>query len=321
MQGESYPQDWLVVDTKNVSDAIEHVEFWCDPARPSPRMPAPGRRQRWELMLRPGETSEEMQRESVARELLRPWLGSQNVEIERVAVYRFQARIADRFSSGRVFLAGDAAHLTPPFAGQGLVSGLRDVGNLAWKLAWVLRGHATTGILASYDVERRPHAKSTIDLARFMGRMIMPSNMPTAFLVHGAMRVVDALPYTRRLFRDLEIKPKNAFARGLFTRSRGPLRAGASFPQSRVKRGENEVWSDDLLGDHISFVGLGTALQVPTDLRERWRARGGQMLELELPSPRGVGAAVVRPDRVVMLQGRPSPATPLVEDALTLLTR
>jgi len=149
----------------------------------------------------------------------------------------------------------------------------------------------------------------------------MPSNMPTAFLVHGAMRVVDALPYTRRLFRDLEIKPTNAFARGLFTRSRGTSRAGASFPQSRVKRGEQEVWSDDLLGDHISFVGLGTAVHVPTDLRERWRARGGQMLELELPSPPGAGAAVVRPDRVVMLQGQPSAATHLVQDALSLLTR
>jgi 3-(3-hydroxy-phenyl)propionate hydroxylase len=116
-------QDWLVVDAKRVPNPIQDIEFICDPARPVPHMVAPGGRQRWEFMLRPGETAQEMERSESVRQLLAPWCDSQRVRIERTAVYRFHAREAKRFSKGRCFLAGDAAHITPPFAGQGLVAG------------------------------------------------------------------------------------------------------------------------------------------------------------------------------------------------------
>ena len=135
------------------------------------------------------------------------------VDIERVAVYRFHARVAERFSAGRVHLAGDAAHITPPFAGQGLVAGLRDAANLAWKLAWALHGRASPRILESYDDERRPHAKATVRLARLLGKIIMPRNLIAAFVVHGLVRLLQLFPLTRRLFSDLEIKPSSAFRR------------------------------------------------------------------------------------------------------------
>ena len=121
----------------DVPNPIDHVEFICDPRRPTPHMVAPGGRQRWEFMLKPGETREEMERPETVRRLLAPWCDVDQVRVERTAVYRFHAREARSFSKGRCFLAGDAAHVTPPFAGQGLVAGLRDVANLAWKLAWV----------------------------------------------------------------------------------------------------------------------------------------------------------------------------------------
>ncbi len=345
-QGETYAQDWLVVDVRNLAEQIDHVEFWCDPARPSPRMPAPGGRQRWEFMLRPGETREQMEREDVARELMRPWTNGADVDIERLAVYRFHARIAKRFSVGRVFLAGDAAHVTPPFAGQGLVSGLRDAANLAWKLAWTLRGRASADLLGSYDVERRSHATATIDLARFMGRMIMPSNMPAAFAVHGVMRMIDLLPLTRRLFRDLEIKPKNTFSRGLFARRRlrGRLPSGSLFPQGVVREGERITLSDEVLGTALCLVGFGVDPDagLARSTKQRWLAVGGELVHIHrrwqapiaasssrrcedvdgtfVPQAAPVGwAAVVRPDRTVMCEGPASDITGLAEQALSLL--
>lgn len=345
-EGESYPQDWLVADVRNAAQPIDHVEFWCDPARPSPRMPAPGDRQRWEFMLRPGETRAQMEREEVARELMRLWTNGAHVEIERLAVYRFHARIVERFSVGRVFLAGDAAHVTPPFAGQGLSSGLRDAANLGWKLAWVLRGRAAPDILASYDVERRAHAAATIDLARFMGRMIMPRNMLSAFAVHGAMRVIDLLPPTRRLFRDLEIKPKNRFARGLFVRRRfrERLTSGSTFPQGVVKEGERIRLSDEVLGAKLCLVGLGVDPTIGLGARTqaRWLFHGGQLVHIHrrwqgdegasvarrcedvdgtfVPSAAPPGwVAVVRPDNTVMCEGPASEVTRLADAALSLL--
>ena len=345
-RGETYPQDWLVADVRNVAAPIDHVEFWCDPARPSPRMPAPGGRQRFEFMLRPGESREQMEREDVARELMRPWTNGEDVEIERLAVYRFHARIVERFSVGRVFLAGDAAHVAPPFAGQGLVSGLRDAANLAWKLAWTVRGWASADILSSYDLERRTHASSTIELARFMGRMIMPRDMLSAFAIHGVMRVIDRLPLTRRFFRDLEIKPKNAFSRGLFERrrGRGGLTPGSTFPQGVVKEGERIGLGDEVLGTNLCLVGLGVdpaaTLAAPT--KTRWLGCGGSLIHIHRRWQMPIAAscsrrcedadgtfvphaappgriAVVRPDHTVMCEGPASEVTRLAQDALALL--
>jgi 3-(3-hydroxy-phenyl)propionate hydroxylase len=130
--GRTYAEDWLIVDAQDVPDAIDHVEFRCDSKRPTPHMVAPGNRVRWEFMLKPGETREEMESDATVARLLAPWAKAGEIKVERKAVYRFHARSCERYSKGRVFLVGDAAHITPPFAGQGLVAGLREAANLAW---------------------------------------------------------------------------------------------------------------------------------------------------------------------------------------------
>jgi 3-(3-hydroxy-phenyl)propionate hydroxylase len=233
-EGETFAQDWLIVDAVGVPKPIDHVEFLCDPRRPTPHMAAPGGRQRWEFMLQPGEDREQMERPETIRRLLAPWCDMDQIQIERTAVYRFHAREAAAFSKGRCFLVGDAAHVTPPFAGQGLVAGLRDVANLAWKLAWVIGGRAGADILASYDQERRPHARKIINLARFLGALVMPSNRAVAFLVHGLMSAIRLLPAGRALFKDLKIKPQNTFDEGLFWRDRRTLRLGAGSTSRRA---------------------------------------------------------------------------------------
>ena len=141
-----------------------------------------------------------MERPETIRRMLAPWCDSERIQIERTAVYRFHAREASSFS--KALLSGRRCrHVTPPFAGQGLVAGLRDVANLAWKLAWVIRGQASPVILASYDQERRPHAKKIIHLARFLGALVMPSNHLAAFLVHGLISAARVCPWVVRCRR------------------------------------------------------------------------------------------------------------------------
>jgi len=113
-KGKTFAEDWLIVDAKDVGDQFDHVEFICDHRRPTPHLVAPGGRTRWEFMLRPGETLETMEQTGALAALLKPWHMGSDVKIERKAVYRFQARACNAFSKGRVFLIGDAAHVTPP---------------------------------------------------------------------------------------------------------------------------------------------------------------------------------------------------------------
>jgi 3-(3-hydroxy-phenyl)propionate hydroxylase len=347
-EGRSFQQDWLIVDALDVPAPIDHVEFTCDPRRPTPRMVAPGGRQRWEFMLRPGETPEEMERPESVRRLLAPWCDSRRIRIERTAVYRFHARAAKRFSKGRCFLAGDAAHITPPFAGQGLVAGLRDAANLAWKLAAVVHGQAGEHVLDSYDAERRPHAKKIIRLALLLGALVMPQNRAAAFAVHGLMSLMRLLPAGRALFEDLKVKPQNTFDEGLFWRRRGSerLRAGAMLPQGWVRpaAGGVPVLSDDALGLPWALIGFGVdpSAGLPAELLQRWQAAGGRVwqwcqrsqgLHLAPPAqrlesldeallPRRVPLgwiAIVRPDRCVLAEGPASEAEAMLWRALELI--
>jgi 3-(3-hydroxy-phenyl)propionate hydroxylase len=347
-EGRSFQQDWLIVDALDVPEPIGHVEFTCDPLRPSPRMVAPGGRQRWEFMLRPGEKPQDMELPESVRRLLAPWCDSQRIQIERTAVYRFHARAAKQFSKGRCFLAGDAAHITPPFAGQGLVAGLRDAANLAWKLAAVVRGQAGEHVLDSYDTERRPHAKKIIRLALVLGAIVMPQNRAVAFALHGLMSLLRVMPAGRALFEDLKVKPQNTFEEGLFWRARGSerLRAGAMLPQGWVRpaTGGGPLLSDDALGLQWALIGFGVdpSAGLPTELLKHWQAAGGrvwqwcqrsQALHLAPPAqrlesldeallPRRVPlgwVAIVRPDRCVLAEGPVSAVEAMLRRAIELV--
>ncbi|SDA93802.1 bifunctional 3-(3-hydroxy-phenyl)propionate/3-hydroxycinnamic acid hydroxylase [Sinorhizobium sp. NFACC03] len=327
-KGKSFVEDWLIVDAKNAREPIDHVEFLCDPKRPTPHMIAPGRRQRWEFMLSKGESRQQMEDDAEVGRLLAPWGGLAAMEIERRAVYRFHARSAASFHSGRVFLVGDAAHITPPFVGQGLVSGLRDAANLSWKLAFVVRGDAGAHILDSYDAERRPHSKAMINLARMMGKLIMPRNRFAAFASHGTIKLMRTIPGLRGVLEEQGIRPANRYRRGLFLKSaRGDCpKPGYLLPQVwLVDRQGNQQRSDDVLGRNFALVGFGTDPEQYLDAYSHcilssleaskiWIAKPDQALtgpgafmpKKAAPVPHaGTGNVVfVRPDRVVMAAGR-----------------
>ena len=147
MEDLGFTERWLVVDiqVEDGLDTWDGVEQICDPARAATFMQVTGDRYRWEFRLLDGEDEAGLITPAALGQLLQPWTGRgdlADLEIIRTATYTFRARLASRFQTGRVFLLGDAAHLTPPFIGQGLAAGLRDADNLAWKLAHVLTGRA-----------------------------------------------------------------------------------------------------------------------------------------------------------------------------------
>ena len=182
--------DWLIVDVildePRVFDP-PNLQI-CDPVRPTTAVSGgPGRR-RWEFMRLPDEEIDALSDEWRAWELLAPWnVHPGNARLERHAVYTFQARAAAQWQVGRVFLAGDAAHQMPPFAGQGMCAGIRDAANLAWKLDLVLDGRATPELLATYDQERRPSADAAIDFSMELGKVICVPDPAEAALRDEAM--------------------------------------------------------------------------------------------------------------------------------------
>ncbi|WP_434382197.1 bifunctional 3-(3-hydroxy-phenyl)propionate/3-hydroxycinnamic acid hydroxylase [Melittangium boletus] len=346
-EGRTYAEDWLIIDALNVPRPIDHVEFLCDPRRPTAHMVAPGGRERWEFMLRPGESRESILTDDSIQRLLSRWGRPEEMVIERKAVYRFHARAAESFRRGHVFLAGDAAHITPPFVGQGLVSGLRDAANLSWKLAWVLKRWAAPSILDSYDTERRPHSQAMIDFARRMGRLVMPENAVTATALHGLVRLSQLVPPLKASLHGKGLKPEHRYARGLFVAGHTPTKLirGALLPQGWLRDAQGTTrLSDDVFGPSLTLVGFGldAGAQLDEATRSAFTARGGRVVQLLhrgqrlhrathgdcwedlntalIPDAAPFGwAALVRPDRTVLHDGPVSEVKRLVHEALALI--
>ena len=174
-----FEADWLVIDVlpnEGVTLDIPPAAQYCNPTRPTTIVPAgvkDGRYfRRWEFMRLPHESVSEMETEDVAWRLLEPWVRRDQATIVRHKVYTFRSLLADTWRSGRLLIAGDAAHVMPPFMGQGMCAGLRDDWNLSWKLGMVLDGKADPSLLDTYQPERRPHVRDVIELSMFLGKII-----------------------------------------------------------------------------------------------------------------------------------------------------
>lgn len=168
-----FDEPWLVIDViVHDPERLPKVNLQiCDPARPTTCVLMGAGRHRWEFMLKPGETPQDVLDDAFIAQLLKPWNVEGAVTLERKVVYRFNAKVARAWRKGAVLLAGDAAHLMPPFAGQGMCSGLRDAWDLGWKLAAVIAG-ADARLLDTYQSEREPHVRAIIAMAMMMGRTV-----------------------------------------------------------------------------------------------------------------------------------------------------
>ena len=178
-----FEADWLVIDFA-LNDGLTARDLgipecgqYANPVRPTTIVPggveADGRvLRRWEFMRLPHETPEDMVKEEKVWDLLNAWIKPDQGELIRHALYSFRSLVAHTFQKDRIFLAGDAAHVMPPFMGQGMCAGLRDVWNLSWKLDLVMRGKADTALLETYTPERAPHVTDIIKISMFLGSII-----------------------------------------------------------------------------------------------------------------------------------------------------
>ena len=296
LEGTTFDERWLIVDLEHNENRTAHTEVFCDKRRPCITLPGPDHTRRFEFKLLPRETDEALLDPVMVGQLLSTHGADPAATIRRKVVYRFHARVAPRWSFGRVFLAGDAAHLTPPFAGQGMNSGIRDAQNLAWKLTAVLAGRAGTGLLATYEQERKDHIWQMIQLALRMGRVMSPGTWLEGFLTQSGFLALNAWPPARDYVAQMNYKPPPRFHAGFVVpdgRGRRSL-VGRLFPQPMVAGPGGEVLLDTVLGNRFVLLRRGAdgfdRLRQPV-----WDALGAARVALLPPgaAPHGAAPGVV----------------------------
>jgi 3-(3-hydroxy-phenyl)propionate hydroxylase len=297
LSGSTFGERWLILDLEETRDHTRDTKVFCDPARPCLSLPGPDGTRRFEFMLHEGETEPEVTSPEFTKKLLRRH-GEENTPLRRSRVYTFHARMADRWSDGRIFLVGDAAHLSPPFAGQGMNSGIRDAHNLAWKLAAVVQGRLGPRLLETYEQERRKHAWEMILLAMRMGKVMMPRSFWSAFALQAAFRLLSVVPPARAYFAEMKYKPKPRFDAGFLAREskHGEDRlVGRLFPQPEVQALGRVGLLDEFLGSNFALVSL---TQSPANLFERLPADVWRPLQIQRVAIRAPGDNMAVPDDV-----------------------
>jgi 3-(3-hydroxy-phenyl)propionate hydroxylase len=270
MRDLGFAQRWLVVDVDTDADLgqWEGVHQVCDTRRAATYMRVGKSRYRWEFRLRDDESAADYQDLGRLRPLIAPWTRIDDLELRRVAEYTFRAQIADKWRHDRIFLLGDAAHLTPPFIGQGLGAGLRDAANLAWKLAAVHKGELPASVLDTYQIERMPHVRTMIRLARLLGAAMTEGGELGNLLRRVLMPRLHLLPGLRNRVLSSETPA---------------LHRSELVQRTRFRRGLAGTLCPGLMPDRMTVVTPSTHPELADWLR-RGRAH----------------AAVVRPDGVVL---------------------
>jgi 3-(3-hydroxy-phenyl)propionate hydroxylase len=260
MAGSTFAQPWIVVDLVDDPHDERFAMHHGDPRRPTVIVPGRDGRCRYEFMLLPGEDPQTAASVPFVRRLLAPHRAEVHAaQIVRSAVYGFHALTAERWRKNRVLLLGDAAHLMPPFAAQGLNTGLRDAANLAWKLAAVLHGKAGEKLLDTYERERRPHAEATIRLSVRLGRLMMTTGRTRASLRDAALAAAVRVPPVRRYLTEMRYKPPPRYRDGMVVADPGDGHelAGTLLPQPRVLTHEGrQLPFDEVLGPGWSLLAV-----------------------------------------------------------------
>lgn len=292
--GRTAPQRWIVVDAlvDRPLSKVPHPYFVGRATRPAVTLPMSPGRHRWEWMVHPGEDPD--LEPAAVRHAMGEWLDGEHAEVERAVVYTFHTRMAVPWRRGQALLAGDAAHLMPPFAGQGFSSGARDAGNLAWKLSDVLGG-ASPSLLDSYERERRPHVAAMQKFANRVGSFVQSTRPLQVRARDGLLHAIDGTRVQRLLAEN--IKPLPTYGGGAFAArpARIPLRrtVGTLFPQSdRLDDRLGRSWSVVALDDAAGFREASVPVIDPGADGEWLRGHG-------------LTWALLRPDHFVFACGGP----------------
>jgi 3-(3-hydroxy-phenyl)propionate hydroxylase len=279
-----FAADWLVVDYEPFGDDQwdAFVTQYCDPEQPATAVNSgPGRR-RFEFMRRADVTAEELGRADTAWRLMAPWgVTPENARLERHAVYTFRGQWARDWRRGRVMIAGDAAHLMPPFLGQGMCSGLRDAAALAWRLELVEAGLASERILDSYGTERSAHVREIIDEAIAIGRVICELD-PVRAAERDAAMLAELTDPTA-----ITVEPPHPRLGTPSITADDDVNAGRLSLQGRVEVEGSVGLFDDLVGGDWEFIALGdeSLAAVPSDLSEWFTRIGGTMTAVTADGP------------------------------------
>ncbi|MGF6607448.1 3-(3-hydroxy-phenyl)propionate hydroxylase [Paraburkholderia sp. WSM4175] len=226
-EGRTKPNQWIVVDVRNDPIGSPHVYMHCDPRRPYVSAALPHGIRRFEFMVMPGETEEELSKPENMAALIRKVVAEpEKVDYIRKRVYTHNARLASSFRVNRVLLAGDAAHIMPVWQGQGYNSGIRDASNLGWKLAMVVKGVAGDALLDSYTAERRSHARSMIHLSEVAGDIFAPTSRFGIKFRDAFVRTFNLFPAVKRYFVEMRFKPMPRYESGVVLLARTPRKHG-----------------------------------------------------------------------------------------------
>lgn len=327
-----FEYDWLVVDVLPREERVwkPYVVQHCNPARPSTLVASgPGRR-RWEFMRMPGEPIDVLNTTEKAWELLAPWnVTPDNATVERHAVYTFRGSWADQWQQGRVFLAGDAAHLMPPFLGQGLCSGMRDAMALCWRLEAVLRRGAPASVFDSYGPERSAHVQEIIRQAVEMGRLICMLDPDEVAARDAAMKLAMQDPA-----HAVKPPPEPRLGDSAAFQAANP-HAGYLSVQGRVRQGGQEGLFDDVVGKGWQLLvrASGAAPVIDAAVLEAVGRLGGVAADFgplggtvdvdgvyaAWFESLGADAVLVRPDFYVFGTGAAADVKPLLAQAEALL--
>jgi 3-(3-hydroxy-phenyl)propionate hydroxylase len=323
-----FDEPWLVVDLQVAEAALgklpQTAAQFCDPARPTTFIIGPGRHRRFEIMLLPGEDPRVMEEPDHVWRLLRKWLTPADAKLWRAASYRFHALVAAEWRRGRVLLAGDAAHQQPPFIGQGMCQGIRDVANLVWKLDRVLRGQSGAALLDSYGEERSTHVRELTTRIKAIGHVICERD-PVAAETRDARILAEGNGEPRTITRQDIVPP---LQRGLLATT--PHAAnGTLFPQPWVRTEVGRQLLDTACGAGWRLVlDAGSDLAAAPAIDDRARGLGMRVIRIgkaQGAATEGVAAeengivarwfgrhecaaAIVRPDHYVYGVGTDAPS-------------
>jgi 3-(3-hydroxy-phenyl)propionate hydroxylase len=322
--GDSYSEQWMDVQArvKRPFQRSPHFQFICLPDRPGVKCPCPGGYYRWEWRINPGEDAEEMLRPERIWEILgQDGVGPDDIEIARTWNYTFHVRKCKQWRVGRVMMVGDAAHVMPPFAGQGCSGAFRDAANLLWKIEAVLRGRASEALLDSYQSEREPHHDAMSAAAVRIGRIVMPQNRIVARARDTALRLVRRLPGTEKALSEAILRPA-PLVQGFLALPDKPTKSTAVGHLIKAvtvaEPGVRLMPIDEALGTGWAILNLDTH-PVPEEIVAAWQRfepryltvrPGTSVVEVgEIGDPTGqlwewmthhkCRAVIVRPDRYV----------------------
>ncbi len=261
MPGVTDARDWVVIDTINDPDRDRFSKFFCDPKRPMVSIPAPRGGRRYEFMIMPGEDPKEMSARAMIRSTLERFRAIPDEDILRAVVYTFHARVTERLAIGRIALLGDAAHLSPPFAGQGMNAGLRDAFNIAWKLKLALDGMASKRIIETYETERKGPIKEMVDYAVALGEIVMPAGELDETKKQAIRDNLAGGVSSEGQSLTLRPKPEVIYRRGWLVpseRQQCQGLTGHAFPQFSVETSIGKTCLlDDVLGPGFALVAIG----------------------------------------------------------------